>query len=135
MHNFHFEFSREELKLIAMSHQTWRREIEVGGKLDVQVTTETKMKGWMLGTVTKIIGDIFQIEFLDSSIEYDKNVDRWSTSIAPAGQKTAEDYEWRNTNLRGCVDYEIDAYDGTNWFAATIFQTKMQKQEDGREIE
>lgn len=135
LHNLHFEFSRDELKQIAMSHQTWRQEIQIGGQLDVQVKTDTKITGWMLGTVTKIIGDIIEIKFTDSSVEYDKTVDRWSTNIAPAGQKTAEDYEWRNTELRGCVDYEVDAHDGNDWFKATILQTKMEQQLDGREIE
>ena len=121
MHNLHFEFSREELKLIAMSHQTWRREIEVGKQLDVQVLTDTKIKGWMLGTVKEIFGDVIQVEFPDSLTEYDKNVDRWSTSIAPAGQKTAEDWEWRCQSLRKCVDYEVDAFDGNTWLVATIF--------------
>ena len=51
----------------------------------MQVLTETKIKGWMLGTVVKIIGDIIAVEFPDSLVDYDKNVDRWSTSIAPAG--------------------------------------------------
>ena len=89
----------------------------------------------MLGTVTNIFGDIFQVEFPDSLTDYDKNVDRWSTSIAPAGQKTTEDYEWRCQNLRDCVNYEVDAFDGNTWLMATIFNTKKEMQTEGREVE
>lgn len=50
----------------------------------------------MLGTVTSISGDLLEVEFTESLPEFDKKVDRWSKHIAPAGQKTSEDYEWRN---------------------------------------
>ena len=101
----------------------------------MQVATGNRVKGWMLGTVTNVIGDLMSIEFRDSIIEYDKNVDRWSTNLAPAGSKTAEDYEWRKENLEGCIDYEIDAHDGDKWFKATILETRKEFAADGREIE
>ena len=89
----------------------------------------------MLGTVTSLVGDLLQIEFTESLPEFDKNVDRWSKNIAPAGQKSTEDYEWRNQNLHDAKDYELDAWDGTKWYPSTILHTKKELVAPGREIE
>jgi len=94
LHLDHFQFTREELKQIAMSHQTWRNEIDVGGEVDIQVV-RGKVSGWMHGVVTSVSADLLSIKFADSPPEYDKMIDRWSTRVAQAGMKTSEDYEWR----------------------------------------
>ena len=84
----------------------------------------------MLGTVTQIVEDHIKVEFPDSPADYDKVVDRWSTNIAPAGQKTSEDLEWRNQKLQNCVNYEVDAFDGRSWLPATIFETKKELKDE-----
>ena len=94
-----------------------------------------QVQGWMLGKVTAITGDLLQVEFTESSADFDKVVDRWSTRVAQPGSKTGEDYEWRRQNLNNAVDYVVDAWDGTDWLEATIFETKAEEVAPGRVVE
>lgn len=87
LHMNHFHFTNQELKQIAMSHQTWRNEIAVGGSIDVLVKAD-KVTCWLLGKVTHMRGDMMHVEFEQSIPEYDLVIDRWSTKIAPAGQNS-----------------------------------------------
>ena len=124
LHTEHFKFTRDELRRIAMSHQTWRNEIVVGGKLDVQNTRYHKAPGWMVGTITEVTGDYLQISFPESPPEFDKIKDRWCTDIAPVGTKTTSDYEWRRSTLVNAENVVVDAFDGSDWLEATIFYTE-----------
>jgi len=90
LHNFHFMYTDEEIKQIALSHQTWRHEIAQGSDIDVLIGYGNA-KCWLLGKVMAVVGDKLQIEFQLSDPEYDKVVDRWSTKIAPAGKKSLAD--------------------------------------------
>ena len=93
------------------SHQTWRKDIDVGSKIDVHVGNRN-VQGWMSGKVIVVHGEILEVEFTESTTDLDQHIDRWSTKIAPDGSKTKEDYEWRESTLRGAEMLTVDAFDG-----------------------
>lgn len=78
-----------------MSHQTWRKEIAIDSIIDIQITKQSKMTGWMQGKVVDGTGDLLSVRFDDAPPSFDKMIDRWSTKVAQSGTKTTEDYEWR----------------------------------------
>ena len=77
----------------------WRQKIEVGSQLDICVSEEVKgleaVKDWAKGTVTEIKGNMLKVEFPDLPARYDKWINKLSFEVAPPGQKTSEDHEWR----------------------------------------
>lgn len=137
LHKNFFQMTDDELKRLATSRQTWRTELKVGDRVDVQVVADDKQKvtGWLQATIVADEDDILSLEFSESSAEFDTQKDRWSTDLAKVGTRTGEDYEWRKTTLEGedVKDLVIDCHDKYNWEEATIFST-ARKVEMGREV-
>ena len=89
----------------------------------------------MVGTVTNIYEDLIDVEFPESSPDYDRTVDRWSIKIAPVNTRSKNDQEWRVNNLCGGTDVVVDCFDGNDWMEATIFETRMEEMAPGRMVE
>lgn len=63
-----------------------------------------------------------------SPLSYDKNVNLWSTDIAPFESKTKEDYEWRATVLSKTEQLECEVHDKSTWNKSTILSFNNVKQ-------
>ena len=62
-------------------------------------------------------------------------IDRWDINLAPFGEKTAENYQWRKENLTGAVDYVCDMHDMDQWWEGTIFKTEFREVQPNQRIE
>lgn len=87
------------------------------------MVTQDGISCWLLGKVVHLQDDHMQIEFEHSSPDYDMMVDRWSTKIAPAGQESTADVEWRRAIFLDKIDVVCDAHDGSDWMESTVFET------------
>jgi len=129
LHNRHFLMSEDELRRIITTPQVWRKDLKAGMQVDVQIYADEKKKmmGWLQGTITADNGDILSIEFPEADPAYNMQIDRWDINLAPFGEKTAENYQWRKENLTGAVDYVCDMHDMDQWWEGTIFKTEFRE--------
>ena len=56
-------------------------------------------------------------------VDFDRDIERWSTEIAQFETHTKDDYAWRRENLvaPNLVDVLVDCHDGFRWEESTIF--------------
>lgn len=124
LHSNHFQFSEQDLKSLATHHQIWRKELQMGDKVDVNIGGDDKSKttGWVQGKIVDISGDKLSIEFPDLPPQHDCDTDRWSINLMKFESKTKEDYEWRRSWANEeSKDIEVDMHDGYKWEEGTIF--------------
>jgi hypothetical protein len=59
LHKYHYQISDDELKRLRTSHQTWRKELQPGDKVDVRVKADEKstLTGWNQAKINAIEGD------------------------------------------------------------------------------
>ena len=65
LHKYHYQISDDELKRLRASHQTWRKELQPGDKVDVRVKADEKstLTGWLQAKINAIEGDMIMIQF------------------------------------------------------------------------
>ena len=71
---------------------------------------------------------MLRIEFYNLPFHFDKWVNKKSTELAPAGEKTSEDHEWRRQILREGAGAVVDCCKGKGikWVVATILETRYE---------
>ena len=93
--------------------------------IDVKVLGDDKdkTKGWVRGQVERISGDMLSVIFPDLPVDFDCDIDKWSTDIAVAESHTKEDIAWRNENIGSTdvTDFVCDCHDKYKWEEATVF--------------
>ena len=99
----------------------------MGDQLDVNMVCDDKqkIKGWVQATITRIEGDLLSLVFPELTVDYDHDLERWSTDIAEFESRTKEDYAWRREHLNreDLADYIVDVHDKFKWEEGTIFST------------
>lgn len=52
----HFQMSDDDLKRLSTSRQTWRNDLKVGDKIDINILGDDKgkTKGWVQGEIEQI---------------------------------------------------------------------------------
>lgn len=126
LHKAHFQMSDDDLKRLTTSRQTWRNDLVVGAKVDVNSVADAKekTKGWLQGTIERVEGDLLSVVFPELPVEFDRDIDRWSTDVAQFETRTKEDYEWRRSSMGAPSDagYVADVHDLYKWEEATLFR-------------
>mmetsp|Transcript_393 Transcript_393/g.548 ORF Transcript_393/g.548 Transcript_393/m.548 type:complete len:291 (-) Transcript_393:8442-9314(-) len=136
LHGNHFQMSEDELKSMATQRQTWRKDLKVGDRVDVNVDGDNKFKtkGWVQGEIERISGDILSIVIPELPPSFDLDIDRWSINLAQFEARTKEDYEWRATWAQTTTkNYIVDMHDSYKWEEGTIFEVS-ERMVDGRRI-
>ena len=90
------KMNKQELYNTVLRHQSWRSELQVGAKVDIECTFDESVSVWMLGTVSQEEENTISIEFPNSPVEYDTEDDRFSLKLSKAGSKTKKDSDWRD---------------------------------------
>ena len=111
----------------------WRSEIRVGRKLDVLVKEDvqgsTAIKGWIMGTVANVSDTMLRIEFYNLPFRFDKWISKKSDDLAPAGEKTQQDHDWRKRIFRDGNGTLVDCLKGkgVKFVEATILETRYEQ--------
>jgi hypothetical protein len=101
--------------------RTWRESLKQGDTIEaIKIDPGLKCKCWSVCNITSIQNQKLRIKFPGDSKTNDRDVDLWGPEIAPCGERSKEDEDFR-TNMT--VGERVDCFDGTGfWYAAIILQ-------------
>jgi hypothetical protein len=79
-----FLITDDELKRLKTIRQKWRADLIVGTWVDVHITGDDKQKsqGWVQAKIERVDNDVLSLIFPQLPVDYDCDMDRWSTEIA-----------------------------------------------------
>jgi len=100
--------------------RAWRASLKEGSELEaIKIDPELKCKCWARCIVTSVASKAkLRIKFPEESKTCDRDVDLWGPEIAPRGERSQEDDEFRKGLVVGS---RVDCYDGTKfWYASSI---------------
>lgn len=111
---------------LSEEERSWRESLKEGSQLEaIKVDPGLKCKCWATCTVQSISKGKVRIKFIEESKTCDRDVDLWGPEIAPCGERSKEDDEFR-ANL--AVGQQVDCFDGTGlWYAATILEKQVKE--------
>lgn len=106
--------------------RSWRESLKEGSQLEaIKIDPGLKCKCWATCTVQSVSKGKVRIKFIEESKTCDRDVDLWGPEIAPCGERSKEDDDFR-TNM--AIGQRVDCFDGTGlWYAATILAREVKE--------
>lgn len=102
----------------------WRESLAEGSQLEaIKIDPGLECKCWATCVVQSVGKGKVRVKFVGDSKTCDRDVDLWGPEIAPCGERSKEDDEFRASLA---VGQRVDCYDGTRlWYAATILAREV----------
>ena len=104
----------------------WRESLKVGDQSEaIKIDPGLKCKCWSLATIMSIQNQKLRIKFKEDSKTCDRDVELWGPEIAPCGERSKEDEDFRASIT---VGMRVDCFDGTGyWYAAIISKREVRE--------
>lgn len=104
---------------LSEEERSWREALKEGSQIEaLKVDPDLQCKCWATCIVQSVSKDKVRVKFVEESKTCDRNIELWGPEIAPCGERSKADDEFR-ANL--AIGQRVDCFDGTRlWYAATI---------------